>query len=215
VAVAAAKAHYRRALGHYDRGEYRAAIAALEQALTADPLGKDLVYNLGVVHEKLGEFDVAIGYFRRYRERTRSPADRAQADRVLRRLIGARENAEWAGSPSRAAPGRARPLLDSWVIVPGSVAIVAGAVGTFFGVSALQSRARADEPTGGGTSVDDLQERAERARSHALVADLGFVVALSAAAFATAMAVAPRAAKNSTRPPVAMGSFAEPWAVRF
>ena len=55
-----AKHHFDEALAHYREGHYRAAIAELKAALTFDPTSKDLVYNLALVHEKLGELDLAI-----------------------------------------------------------------------------------------------------------------------------------------------------------
>src|SRR5262245_23572768 len=42
----------------YEKGEYKKAIEKLESALELDPQGKELVYNLGLIHEKLLDFDV-------------------------------------------------------------------------------------------------------------------------------------------------------------
>src|SRR5438105_2475762 len=53
------------ALGLYERGEYRAAIAKLEAAVELDPKGAELVYNLGLIHERLGEIELAEGYYRK------------------------------------------------------------------------------------------------------------------------------------------------------
>ena len=39
----------------YERGLYRRAIAKLEAAIELDPDGKELVYNLALIHEKLAE----------------------------------------------------------------------------------------------------------------------------------------------------------------
>src|SRR5690348_444092 len=54
---AAPKQHFEEALVHYREGHYRAAVAELEAALTFDPTSKDLLYNLALVHEKLGQLD--------------------------------------------------------------------------------------------------------------------------------------------------------------
>src|SRR5262245_44072169 len=54
---AAAEKHYKRARELYQLGRYREAIAQLEAALKLDPQGAELLYNLGLVHEKLGDAD--------------------------------------------------------------------------------------------------------------------------------------------------------------
>lgn len=76
----------------YDRGMYRRAIAKLEAALALDPEGKELVYNLAVIHEKLGELDRAEAYFQRYREMETDPKAREQIDATLRRIQGAKKS---------------------------------------------------------------------------------------------------------------------------
>ena len=47
----------------YEKGRYRAAIEKLEAALALDPTGKELVYNLALIHEKLAELDAAHAYY--------------------------------------------------------------------------------------------------------------------------------------------------------
>lgn len=74
----------------YQRGEYRAAIRKLEEAARLDPEGKELVYNLAVIHEKLAELPAAEAYYRRYRDMEKDPKAREQVDAVLRRLEGAK-----------------------------------------------------------------------------------------------------------------------------
>src|SRR6188472_4558508 len=68
-----AKHHFDEALAHYREGHYRAAIAELKAALTFDPTSKDLIYNLALVHEKLGELDPAIAALERYAELETDP----------------------------------------------------------------------------------------------------------------------------------------------
>ncbi len=48
------------------QGRYRAAVARLEAALALDPEGKELVYNLALIHERLGEVEPALRYYQRY-----------------------------------------------------------------------------------------------------------------------------------------------------
>src|SRR4051794_17454359 len=41
----------------YEKGEYRAAMAKLEEAIALDPGSAELVYNVALIHEKLGEIE--------------------------------------------------------------------------------------------------------------------------------------------------------------
>src|SRR6187399_432302 len=75
-----ARRHFDVALECYSRGRYRDAIAELEAARRLDPAGKDLVYNLALVHEKLGELEVALAYLRRYLGMERDPDERARTE---------------------------------------------------------------------------------------------------------------------------------------
>ena len=63
----------------YERGLYRRAITKLEAALTLDPEGKELVYNLALIHEKLAEADIAEGYYLRYIDMETDPKARERA----------------------------------------------------------------------------------------------------------------------------------------
>src|SRR5690349_16295735 len=86
-----AQQHFQRAKDLYQTGAYREAIAELELARTLDPKGKDLVFNLGIVHEKLGKFDEAIALFRQYLAMDNvSAAERAKAENVIKRIEGAK-----------------------------------------------------------------------------------------------------------------------------
>ena len=70
----------------YQQGEYRAAIARLEAAVALDPDGKELVYNLAVIHEKLGEIELAERFYRRYLEMETAAKEREEVEAVLQRL---------------------------------------------------------------------------------------------------------------------------------
>src|SRR5262245_44887069 len=63
---ARAQQHFQRAKDLYAAGSYREAVVELEAARALDPKAKDLVFNLGIVHEKLAKYDEAITYFRQY-----------------------------------------------------------------------------------------------------------------------------------------------------
>ena len=70
---------YQASLDLYRKGKYRAAIERLEDARAIDPEAKELPYNLGLVHEKLGEIDDAIRYFELY---LTLEADEGERERV-------------------------------------------------------------------------------------------------------------------------------------
>jgi tetratricopeptide (TPR) repeat protein len=196
-----AQEHFQRAKDLYQSGSYREAIAELEAARALDPRAKELVFNLGIVHEKLGQFDDAIAAFQKYLEMEGVTAqERAKAESVITRIEGAKREiaagesqgpppappppvAEPAPPPDRdAAPARGR--IDAATIAAGSVAIVGLGVGTAFGIRALTLR-----PDGFVTGRDGtyatLEDRTRAAHTSAVVADVALAVfAVSAVATA-------------------------------
>jgi len=204
-AVLEAKRHFERALAAYREGSYEAAIVELEQALELDPDGKDLVYNLGLVYEKLGDVNRAIAQFERYLQMETDPSETERAQVILRRLEGARaemarkrggheasapsetERAPGPAAPPSAPPERERGRLDTWVFAASGVALAATVVGAVFGVRAVALRPSEDEATGGGTSAGDLEERAADAHTLAIIADVAFGVALASAGTGAAL----------------------------
>ncbi|APR76496.1 Hypothetical protein A7982_01843 [Minicystis rosea] len=174
----------------YEEGRYRAAIEKLEQAQSLDPNGKDLVYNLALIHEKLANLKQATAYYRRYLEMESDPKARARVQATVRRLEGAQR--EGSASPSAAgplaardaAPAGSRPLRPT-VIAAGSFAGAALLVGTIFAVSAVARNPGSSPHTGDGTGIQTLQAEAHTAHAHAVIADVSFVVAASAAVAAT------------------------------
>jgi tetratricopeptide (TPR) repeat protein len=196
-----AQVHFQRAKDLYQSGSYREAIAELEAARALDPRAKELVFNLGIVHEKLGQFDDAIAAFQKYLEMEGVTAqERAKAESVITRIEGAKREiaagesqgpppappppvAEPAPPPDRgAAPARGR--IDAATIAAGSVAIVGLGVGTAFGIRALTLR-----PDGFVTGRDGtyatLEDRTRAAHTSAVVADVAFAV-FAVSAIATA-----------------------------
>jgi tetratricopeptide (TPR) repeat protein len=108
--VAAARKHFERARAYYGQGAYREAVNELEAAHVLDPKAKDLVFNLGVVHEKLSDIDEALTWFRLYTTMDLVPQERERADAYIRRLEGAkRELEEKLTAPQQASPGEAVP----------------------------------------------------------------------------------------------------------
>ena len=194
----------------YEQGRYRAAIDKLEAAERLDPASRDLVYNLALIHEKLGNLGEAATHYRRFLEMERDPKTRIRVQAILKRLDGAqREQGEQgerdrgpqaAASPrvvTPSAPAEPAPMarpVRPWVIASGSFAGAAALLGSIFGLSALARNPGSGARTGDGVGIRDLQDDARVARSHAIVADVAFVIAAAAAGAATVLYIAtPRA----------------------
>ena len=97
-----AQQHFEEALGHYRDGEYRAAAERLRRALALDPGSRDLVYNLALVTEKLGDLEGALEQFRRLQRMESDPAEMERVERAIRRLEGAlRERARQTASAQK------------------------------------------------------------------------------------------------------------------
>jgi hypothetical protein len=104
--VAAARRHFDKARAFYEQGQYREAIGELDTAHTLDPSAKDLVFNLGVVHEKLGDIDEALQWFRQYAGMNLTAQESDRAEAYVRRLQGARREVETTheGGPHKTTP---------------------------------------------------------------------------------------------------------------
>jgi tetratricopeptide (TPR) repeat protein len=189
-----AKALHDEAWTLYAEGRYRAAIERLEAALRIDPEGRELVYNLALIHEKLGDLKEAIAYYGRYLQMEPDPRTRARIGGVLRRLEGAEREVVAApyapgalAGPRAPAQGAAPPLrpVRPWVIATGSVAGAALLTGVICGFSALAKNPGPNPRTGDGVTYDDIQIAARAAHTDAVAADVSFLVAAVAAGTAT------------------------------
>lgn len=207
--VASAVALHDEARELYARGAYREAIEKLEAAVALDPDAAELVYNLGLLHEKLLEFDAAERYFARYIELEKDEKLRERAQTTLRRIQGAKkELAERPPPPPppppapkprpvakarRAAPSPPVPSpAEPWIYATGGVAAASMLAGVAFGLGALAQDPGEGARTGAGVSVHDLQADARTAHQHAVVADVCFVVAAIAGGAALWLLLAPR-----------------------
>jgi tetratricopeptide (TPR) repeat protein len=198
--VAAARKHFEKARAYYAQGAYREAIAELEAAHTLDPNAKDLVFNLGVVHEKLADIDDALKWFRLYTTMSLTPQERDRADAYVKRLEGAKKELEQkqaaqqadASAPTGTAPPPPPPppekapmgRIDGLTIGAASVGAVGLAVGVVFAI-----KARVDQPpspfvTGPDGTYTDLVNRQHTAHTEAIVADIGFGAGILGAAAA-------------------------------
>jgi tetratricopeptide (TPR) repeat protein len=193
---AGARRHFQRALELYRAGHYAEALGELQEAALLDPNGKDLFFNLSLVHEKLGQLPEAVTALERFRELETDRTERERARLTIERLRGAEQAGELARTAPASAPcpepsvsppappptSRTSPVL----IGAASVAAVSFVVGTIFG-----AKAWSDDVKGQSTSatlpLNRLRERARRAEREALVADIAFAV--SAASTATFVGV--------------------------
>ncbi len=215
--VAAARRHFDRARADYGQGAYREAIGELEAAHTLDPNAKDLVFNLGVVHEKLADIDDALKWFRLYTTMNLTPAERERADAYVKRLEGAKKElddklAAQAASASATATQRPPPppppektgnTRDVLMVGTAGVAVVGLAVGVVMGVKALDDRPASPYITGrNGLTYTQFANEQSTAHQEAVVADISFGIAGAAAAatavlFFTRPRPAPRASAAS------------------
>jgi hypothetical protein len=189
---AEAQEHFQRAKDLYQEGSYAQAVTELEAARALDPKAKDLVFNLGIVHEKLQKYDDAIADFRLYVDMEGvTPAERQKAESIIKRIEGAKREAlaaptatadqGSAGAGDHAPPPRLPPAspphgrIDAATIGAAAVSVVGLGVGATFGILALSTR-----PTGFVTgrdgTYDDLVAKTDDAHTFAIVSDVGFAV---------------------------------------
>ena len=184
--------HFKSARNHYSNGRYGDAIEELEAAVALDPNGAELVYNLGVIYEKLQDVDNAIVNYRRYVGMIDDTEEQERVTKIIQRLEGARdelaakeaaaiEAAEKERGPDNQEENKAsKGRLDGLVIGAGVVSALGFAGGTYFGLKAMSDRADDSPKTGPGTTYQDLQDNADRAKREALYADIGFGVGVAA-----------------------------------
>jgi tetratricopeptide (TPR) repeat protein len=219
--VAAARRHFDKARADYAQGAYREAIAELEAAHALDPAAKDLIFNLGVVHEKLSDIDDALQWFQLYTTLSLTAQERERADAYIRRLEGAKkELAQRPPGPPPAgtvtppppdtplapmgpsiAPPPGYGRVDAATITAVSVTGAALIFGTVMAIKAV-----VDRPTGFVTGPDGtypvLQDKTDTAHREAIIADASFGLSVVAGITAAVLYFArPRAAAATTADP--------------
>ena len=189
-AEASARRHFDRALEQYRAGQYGRALTSLEDAAKLDPNGKDLFFNLALVHEKLGQLPQAIAALERFRELETDVEERERARLTIERLRGAEREAPRPPAvapcpePVLAPVAAERPRPNPVLIGAASLAVVSLVVGTVFGAKALSDDV-SEASTSASLSVTQLRERGRRAEREALIADVAFgLAAASAGTFA-------------------------------
>jgi tetratricopeptide (TPR) repeat protein len=199
----------------YADGRYRDAIDKLEEAVRLDPDAKLLYYNLGLIQEKLGELDEALGHYRKCLELEPDADERVKIAHIIKRLEGARAHEPDAPPASAPAPSDApsQPpgdqggdglLVTPWVFVTGALALSAAAVGTGLAVHAANLDPGGEAMTSMEVSVDDLRSDAAAAHDYAIGADAAFIIAGAAAAVTLVLAaVTAGRSQDAARQPLA------------
>jgi len=176
----------RKARSLYDAGNYADAIVELETARALDPYAKDLVFNLGIVHEKALHIEEALHFYRLYLDMDLEPAERARAETIVKRLEGARVHVQVTATATAtvvappattfviAPPPPAHGRIDGLTVISGLVALGGFGVGTGFGVAAIVNRPANNVMTSPTFTVADLQAQVDAAHTQAIIADIGF-----------------------------------------
>lgn len=194
-----AQEHFQRARELYLGGSYVEAITELEVARKLDPKAKDLVMNLGILHEKLGKYDESIGYLRSYLDMEGvTPPERAKVETMIKRVEGAKQRdlaakaaqAKATPPPPPPPPRKDGPpemgRIDALTITSASLTVAGVGVGAVFGVLALTGKPDDSFVTGRDGTYQGLQDDVDSAHGKALVSDVAFgvaAVALVATAF--------------------------------
>jgi tetratricopeptide (TPR) repeat protein len=199
-AHAEAQRHFAKARELYGQGNYRDARLELLEAKRLDPTSKELVFNLGIVDEKLALFDEALEQFRGYREMSDvTDAEKSRAEAIILRLEGAKKQLEDQKKnepppvveppPPKETPQGPPPRgrVDGATIGAAGVGIVGLAVGAIFGVKALAERPAAGFTTGRDGTYADLVEKSDSAHTSAVVSDIGFAVGIAGFAAAAVL----------------------------
>lgn len=213
----------------YAHGHYRAAVARLEAALALDPEGKELVYNLALIHERLGEVDAAALYYRRYLAMETVPREREKIQRVLRRLEGARE--ELGASPEApklppsapVAPVAPPRVVSPWIVITGLVGATGICTSVVLGISALVRSPGADAMINPSFTADQLVAEAGAAHRQIVGANIALLVGLAATGATVVLYSTSRVAPSpspSPKPPaprvdLALGPFSGALKVSF
>jgi tetratricopeptide (TPR) repeat protein len=182
-AVRAAQGHMAKARELYKVGDYPDAIAELETARALDPYAKDLVFNLGIVHEKALHIDDALHFYRLYLDMDLDAEERSRAEAIVKRLEGARAHvqptatATVAPPPTETAPPPPPPghgRMDGWTVTTGVLALGGFGVGIGFGALALATKPADGTMTSPTFTFQQLQQQTDLAHTYAIVSDIAF-----------------------------------------
>jgi len=180
-----AEVHYKRARELYQLGRYREAIAQLEAALKLDPQGAELLYNLGLVHEKLGDADEAIDAYKRYLKvlgPNADPEEKKKIQGIIRRLEGAKT--ELKAREAKKTEHRFTPL-SAGLLVTSGISLIGTVV---FGIAALKDDRKArDYQVSETQTLAGRQDLVNSSKRDALLTDIFAGVTVLAGAGAIAL----------------------------
>jgi tetratricopeptide (TPR) repeat protein len=180
-----AKAKYEEGKGHFEEGEYEQALAAFTEAynLSNKP---DLLFNLGVCSEKLGQSAKAIAYYELYLEENPEATDRDDVSKRLEALKASQEQPSEPAEPAEPEPAPAPPppvddeLVieedeDQGVFWPGLVIGLGGlilATGALTAIMAYNNYGDLED----SCSPDCSDGKVSEVKGKALAADIQFAV---------------------------------------
>ncbi len=177
-----AERHYKRAKELYSLGRYREAIAQLEAALRSDPNAAELLFNLGLVHEKLGDVDEAVTAYKRYLRvlgDDADPEEKAKIESAIKRLEGAKTELR----------AREAQVAEHRFTTPATVLLVGAGVGLiatgYVGYLASHDDKLASQfVVGSGGALSDRQSIIDTSKRDAIIADVLGVASVAAAGLA-------------------------------
>jgi hypothetical protein len=187
-AKASAQEHFTRAKELYASGKYPDAIAELQHARSLDPSAKDLVFNLGVVSEKLAKYDDALKYYRLYITMVDvTEVEKARAESYIKRVDGAKRalpppTSSGSATPPPPPPPEQKPekkphgRIDAATISAAAIGVAGLGVGTVFGVKALSDTPPSNTTTSKQAPYSSLQSKQDTAHKEAFISDIGFAV---------------------------------------
>lgn len=222
--MARARQLYENGRRLYEEGSYDGAILAFKKAyeLSEDT---NLLYNISLSYDRLGEFEQSIEYLDRYRalapedEQDELKRKRQSLQRRLdkQRAFEAEAAAAEAERKAREAAQSSEPVTPpppppeddkprgprvygpaAWGLTAATG--VSAAFGIGFGASSLSATRRAEDQCQDDVCRDDVEGDIQRSRNHAIVADVAFgVAAASAVALIVVVSVNAARAKKARR----------------
>ena len=150
----AARALFEEGRAAYAEGRYEEALELFERVYVRSPF-PELLFNVGLLHQRLGHDRAALGAFEEYLEMTEEGADRGEVERRIRMLRIRLREAEGLGeetpravdeeadpeadqevvvSPTNPPAGDAQPQVAAWALLgSGAALLIGGAVALVFG----------------------------------------------------------------------------------
>lgn len=184
-AKAAAQEHFTRAKDLYASGKYPDAITELQLARRLDPFAKDLVFNLGLVSERLARYDDALKYYRQYLTMAGvTESEKARAESYIKRVEGAKAalpppptaSTQTAPPPDTKPEKKPHGRVDAATISAAAIGVAGLGVGTVLGVKALSDAPASNQTTSKSNPYSSLQSKQDSAHKEAFISDIGFAV---------------------------------------